>query len=137
MVASISWAVILTRSPVDLQAALEHIAHAELAADLAHVVPLPLNASSRVAGDDEQLAAAGELGDEVLGESVGEPLLSLIAAKVVKRQDGDRGAVERAGARPRSAAALCHHQPPATASDEQDEQRGDSAAQPDREMAGG
>ena len=77
-----------------LQAALEHVAHAELAADLAHVDALALERLDGVAGDDQELAGAGELGDEVLGEGVGEPLLPLLAAEVVERQDGDRGAVE-------------------------------------------
>ena len=107
---------------LDLQAALEHVAHAELAADPAHVDALALERLDGVAGDDQEVAGAGELGDEVLGEGVGEPLLPLVAAEVIERQDGDRGAVEcgrtaRVGGAPQAV-------PPRSGGDGQGQQQG-------------
>ena len=53
-----------------------------------------------VAGDDEQVAEARQLGDDVLGQPVGEELLLRVAAHVGEGQHGDRGL----GGRRRSAA---------------------------------
>ena len=44
----------------------------------------------RVPGDDHQVLKAGQLGDEVLGDPVGEVLLLRIARHVVEGQDRDR-----------------------------------------------
>ena len=43
----------------------------------------------RIARDHHQLAIAGEVGDDVLGEAVGEIGLRRIAAHIVERQNGD------------------------------------------------
>ena len=84
-------------------AALEHVAHAELARDLPHVDRLALVDEARVAGDDEEPAQARERRDDVLGDAVGEIVLLGVAAHVGEGQDGDRGLVERLRAgRPRA-----------------------------------
>ena len=69
-----SCAVTRTRPACRLDAALEHVADAQLLADLAHVDRLALVGRGGVAGDHAQVGVAGEVGDEVLGDPVGEPL---------------------------------------------------------------
>ena len=81
------------RPPAVAHAALEHVAHAELPRDLAHIRSLALVDEAGVAGDDEQPAQARERGDDVLGDPVGEVLLLRLAAHVGEGQDGDRGPV--------------------------------------------
>src|SRR5215813_3585927 len=71
-------------------AALEHVAHAQFVRDLADVDRLTLVGKGRIAGDDEEPALAGQSGDDVLGEAVGEIFLLGIAADVLKRQHSDR-----------------------------------------------
>ena len=104
-----------------LEAALEHVAHAELPADLAHVDRLALVGEAGIAGDHEQVARSGELGDQILGEGVGQTLLALVAAKIVERQHGDGGPVgqSRSGC-PWQAAPLVP--PPAADASHHDEQ---------------
>ena len=53
-------------------AALEHVAHAELAADLLHVDGAALVGEARIAGDHEQPAEARQRRDDVLDHAVGE-----------------------------------------------------------------
>ena len=60
-------------------AAFEHVAHAELPGDGAHVHGLALVGERGVAGDDEELADARQRGEDVLGDAVGEELLFGIA----------------------------------------------------------
>ena len=72
-----------------LDTALEHVANAELAAHLAQVGGLVLVLQGRVAGDDREVAEAGEIGDHVLGDAVGEPAGGGIPAQVGERQDRD------------------------------------------------
>jgi hypothetical protein len=74
---------------VGLQAALEHVAHAQLPADLAQVDRLALVGVDRVVGDHQQVGVLGEVGDEVLGDPVGEPPPPRVAREVGERQDGD------------------------------------------------
>ena len=70
--------------------AFEDVAHAKLAADLLHVRRLALVGKTRIAGDDEEPADAGERGNDFLDHAVGEILLLGVAADVLKRQHGDR-----------------------------------------------
>ena len=79
-----------TRSPSATNAALQNVAHAKLAADLAHVDRLALVLEGGIAGDDEQLGEPRQLGKDILGNAVGEIVLALVAAEVVERQHGDR-----------------------------------------------
>ncbi len=88
--ASMSWPVMRTRCAGLAHAALEHVAHAELAADLLHVDGPALVGEARVAGDHEQPADARQRGDDVLDDAVGEVLLLRVAAHVLERQHGDR-----------------------------------------------
>ena len=74
-------------------AAFEHVADAELATDLSDVGGLALVLEARIAGDDEQLGEARELGDDVFGDAVAEVFLAWVAAHVGEGKDGDRGLV--------------------------------------------
>jgi hypothetical protein len=60
--------------------AFEHIAHAELAADLLHVDGLALVGKTRIAGDDEEPADARERRNDIIDHAVGEIFLLRIAA---------------------------------------------------------
>ena len=70
--------------------AFEHIAHAKLSPDLLHIDGLALVSETRIAGDDEQPADAGEGGDDVLDHAVDEIFLLRIAAHIGERQHRDR-----------------------------------------------
>ena len=74
-------------------AALQHVAHAKLARDLAHVDGAVLVDEGGVAGDDEQPSDVGKTGDQVLGEAIGEVVLIGIAAHIGEGQHRDRGTV--------------------------------------------
>ena len=76
-------------------AALDHVAHAELAGHLAHVERLALVGEGRIAGDDQEPGDLGQVGDQILGHAVGEVLLLGIAAHIRERQHRDRGLVGR------------------------------------------
>ena len=82
-------------------AALDHVAGAERAADLAHVRALAAEGERGVAGDHHEVAEARELRDDVLGDAVAEVGLFRIAAHVVERQHRDRGLVGQGRRRPR------------------------------------
>ena len=71
------------RTPLDDVAGAQHGADA---ADVGRLIP---QGEGRIARDDHQLAIAGEVGDDVLGEAVGEIGLRRIAAHIVERQNGD------------------------------------------------
>ena len=73
-------------------AALEDVADTERVRRLAHFDGLALVGEDRAARDDEQRGHARQVGDDVLGEAVGEILLLGIAADVGERQHGDGGA---------------------------------------------
>jgi len=60
-------------------AAFEHVTHAELTADLLHIDGAALVGEARIARDHEQLAEAGERGDDFFHDAVGEILLLRIA----------------------------------------------------------
>ena len=95
-----------TRLPALRIAALQHEAHAELAADLLHLHRLALVGERRVAGDHEQARDLRQVGDHVLGDAVAEILLLGIAAHIGERQHGDRGLVRHRRARPARATPL-------------------------------
>jgi hypothetical protein len=71
-------------------AAFDHVAHAELAADLRDVDRRAAKHEGGVAGDDEQQAEARQLGDDVLGDAVGEVVLLRVARHVGEGQHRDR-----------------------------------------------
>src|SRR6516165_349011 len=60
----------------------EHIADAQLAADLLHVDRLTLVRKTRIAGDDEEPADTGERGDDLLDHAVGEIFLFRVTAHI-------------------------------------------------------
>src|SRR5262249_54341391 len=66
--------------------AFEHIAHAQLAADLLHINGLALVGEARIARDDEEPADAAERGDDLLDHAVSEILLLRVAAHIGERQ---------------------------------------------------
>ena len=74
-------------------AALEHVAHAQLAPDLPHVDGLAPVGEARVAGDDEQARDPRQGGGDVLDDPVREVALLRVAAQVVERQHRERGLV--------------------------------------------
>ena len=74
-------------------ASLQDRAHAEVLAHLRDVGRLALVGEGGVAGDDEQARNLGQIGDDVLGDAVGEILLLGIARHVVEGQHCDRGLV--------------------------------------------
>ena len=75
---------------IALHRAFEHIANAELLADLLGVDALALEGEGRVAGDDEAALDARKLGREVLGDAVGEIVLRRIAGEIGEGQHDDR-----------------------------------------------
>ena len=81
-------------------AAFEHVAHAELTADLFGVDRLALVGEGGVAGDDEAVGEMREVGGEVVGDAVGEIVLFLVGAARLRLVLGDRGA-EQARREPR------------------------------------
>src|SRR6476620_5525961 len=72
-------------------AALQDVADAELAGDLLHVDRSILVGECGVAGDHEQPPDARELGDQILGNAVGEVALVAIRAHVGEGQYDQRG----------------------------------------------
>ena len=70
-------------------AAFDHVVDAEVPRDLLQLHRLALVHEHGVAGDDEQVAEARQLGDDVLGQPVGEELLFRVAAHVEEGQHGD------------------------------------------------
>src|SRR5262249_25654827 len=66
-------------------AALEHIAHAELACDLADVGCLSFVLKSRISRDHQEFGEPRQFGDDVLGDAVAEVLLLYITAEISER----------------------------------------------------
>jgi hypothetical protein len=81
-------------------AALDHVAHAERAPDLAQIDQRGLERGRRVARDHQKRAEARECRGEFLGDAVGEVVLLRPAADLLERQDDDRGPVQRQCGRP-------------------------------------
>src|SRR5208282_59783 len=74
-------------------AAFEHIAHPELASDLANVWRLALVSEARISRDHEQPFDARQAGDDVLNHAVDKIILLGISAHVLERQHRDRRSV--------------------------------------------
>src|SRR5262245_25392620 len=70
-------------------AALEHVAHLELAPKLGYVHRLPLVLKCRVACEHMQVVRPRQLGQNVLGQAVAEILLFRIAAQIGEGENGD------------------------------------------------
>ena len=71
-------------------ASLDDVVDPEFAGDLLRLDRLSLVDEHGVARDHQKLTEARQLGDDVLGESVGEKLLLRVAAHVDERQNRDR-----------------------------------------------
>ena len=71
-------------------AAFEHVAHAELAADLPGIDRLPGIAEGGIAGDHEAGGDARQIGGQIVGDAVGEILLLRIVAEIGEGQHDDR-----------------------------------------------
>jgi hypothetical protein len=82
-------------------AALQHVAHAQLTADLADIDCLALVLEAGSAGDDKKLGEAGQLGDDVFDNAVGKILLLWIGTQIGKGEDGEGGLVREGQARSR------------------------------------
>src|SRR5687768_15363248 len=87
-----SHAHVIPRPPY---AALQHVAHTQVAADGFHVNRLSLVDESRIAGYHDQPFDARKPGDDLLYDTVGEVILFGISAEVVERQHSDRGPLRR------------------------------------------
>ena len=75
---------------VAADAALDHVANAQLLADPAHVDRTALVLERGVACDHDQAGEPRQLSDDVVGDAVAEILLAWITGDVLERQDGDR-----------------------------------------------
>ena len=86
-----------------------------LLADVAHAALGALEAERHVARDDGQRRDLAEVGDDVLGDAVGEVLLLRVAAHVGERQhaDGDLGPAVRGRLSRRRASSARRAWPPA------------------------
>jgi len=71
-------------------AAFDHIAHTELARDLADFDGGTLVGEGGAARDHKERAVAREIGDDVLGNSLGEIFLFDISAHIGERKHRDR-----------------------------------------------
>src|SRR5215472_2422909 len=72
------------------QASLDQVLDAELAPDALHVDGLLAILERGVAGHDEKVAMARQLGDDVLGDAVAQILLLRVGVEVGEGQHGDR-----------------------------------------------
>ena len=77
----------LARSP---QAALKHVADAEILSYLPNVDGTALVDERRVAGDHRETRETAQCGDDVIDNAIGEVILLRIAAEVHKGQDRQR-----------------------------------------------
>src|SRR5262249_4624084 len=66
-------------------AALQHVAHAQLASDLAYIDRPALVLEARIAGDDEKLAEPRQFRDDVFDDAVCEVVLLGIGGQICKR----------------------------------------------------
>ena len=74
-------------------AALDDIGDAERAANVLDLRRLALVMERRCAADHEQRAESDELGDDLVGDAVGEIVLLRVVREIGERQHGDRGLV--------------------------------------------
>src|SRR5438477_7142957 len=84
------------------QAALDHVAHAELAGNLLDIRRLALVAEACVARHDGEPAGLRQFGDQILGETVEKELRLGVAAEVLEGQHGDAWLFRRRRDRPRA-----------------------------------
>ena len=77
-------------------AAVEHVAHPEIAADPLRVDRRAAVGERRGAGRDEEPPQTCEAGDDVFGQALGKILLAAVLAEVGEGQHGDRGTGLRA-----------------------------------------
>ena len=80
-----------------LDASFQHIAHAQLAADLFGVDALALVGECGIARDHEHVGDPRQIGREILGNPVCEILLVGVVAKVGEREHDDRQARRNGG----------------------------------------
>src|SRR5260370_1482809 len=73
--------------------AFQEIAHTQFAPNLLHVNRTTLVGETRISGDHEEPANAGQRRDNVLDHAISEIFLLGIAAHVLERQHRDRGLV--------------------------------------------
>src|SRR5512139_1680860 len=71
-------------------AALEHVTHAQLTADLFDVDRLAFISETGIARDHKQPGNARKSGDDIFHHAVGEIVLLRVATQVIKRQNSDR-----------------------------------------------
>jgi len=90
--ASINWALTRTPSAGRLHRSFQRITHPEVPADLLHVSRLALVSEGGVARDHEAAGNAREVGGQLVGEHVGEIILSGIAGEIGEGQHHDREA---------------------------------------------
>jgi hypothetical protein len=87
----------LHRNPyavVDLaHTALNHVLNAQFACHLPHVDCFAFILEGGIARDDEQMAEARQLRQDVFGEPIGEEFLLRFAAHIGERQHHDRRSV--------------------------------------------
>jgi hypothetical protein len=85
----------------------EHVAGVQVLADLPHIDRLAFVRLRRIVSDDIHIAVARQVGDDVFGQTVGEPPRRLIAGDVGKRQHRKRRSPNeaRAGMTPEEPAA--------------------------------
>src|SRR5215470_4810496 len=69
---------------VALQRPFQHVAYAELLAQLLCIDVLVLECESRIAGDDRRVMDAGKIAREIVGDGVGEAVLAGIIRKVLE-----------------------------------------------------
>ena len=72
-------------------AALQHVMHAKCPRDILNIAAFPFEGEAGVAGDDEQALEAGQLGDDILGDAIGEIVLLRIAGHIGEGQHRDGG----------------------------------------------
>ena len=94
-----------TRLPDLAHAAFDDVVNTEGLGHLLHIHRLALVDEGRVARDDQQIAEARQLGDDVLGQSVGEEILVRFAAHIGEGQHRDRQMLRRPAWRATGAAA--------------------------------
>jgi hypothetical protein len=76
-------------------AAFHDVLHAEVGRHLLHLEAAALVLEGGVAGDHEEAAVAGELGDDVLGDALGEVILLRVSGHVGEGKDRDGGLVRQ------------------------------------------
>ena len=76
-------------------AAFEHEAHAQFAADLLHIDCAALVGEARIAGDHEEPADAAQCGGDLRDHAVGEIFLLRVAAQIGEGQDRNRRLVRQ------------------------------------------